>query len=310
MSAQQDIKEIKLPDFINYLDMPVMVLRVSGEIEVMNHHAAEITKGSNIFDLLGKPQQAIVRKWLDDPNTPLHTELNIFRKKYQAHLSAYPAGQWILQLHDVSSYETKLNRLNRILEERDLLMRELHHRVKNNLQTIMSLVYIKSADDLSDMNNFVQDITSDIRAISLIHERLIHTGQPTEVSMQNYLSELCHEIYQARDQIYPVLNIEVEECQVAMDMAVNWGLIVSELLSNIRKHAGLEGIDDPEVSVLFRKWSSGFLLELSDNGKGMKNTKYGTGLHLIQSLAERYDGYIKIKSERGTHTKVFMKYGK
>ena len=193
------------------------------------------------------------------------------------------------------------------------LMKELHHRVKNNLAIVSGLLNLQM-NGLHD-EKAIQAVRvgqQRVEAMSLIHQRLYQTDQLTVVNMQAYLNDLVHSLMDAygfRDDGIR-LELDVEQRELDVDVAIPIGLIINELVSNAFKHAyaqqpnpalriGLHQDKDPRLA--------GITLEVQDNGMGVETADWrGTtsrssfGKRLIATLSDQLEGTFELVNENGT----------
>ncbi|MBC6492953.1 sensor histidine kinase [Flavihumibacter stibioxidans] len=196
----------------------------------------------------------------------------------------------------------------------ETLMKELHHRVKNNLQVISSLLalqYNRMEDDHARQS--LMSSRTRIEAMALIHKSLYQHENVTEVEMENYLRSLVKLVaasYGAEEGLIS-LDVKLDNKMVDIDSAIPIGLIVNELLSNACKHAF--GPDtDPKVWVSFRQDGvSGYILRVADNGRGMGDgneaeNNASFGMKLVHTLVTQLDAEMNIVNNNGTEFIIEM----
>ena len=195
------------------------------------------------------------------------------------------------------------------LKEKEVLLREIHHRVKNNMQVIISLLKLQS-DTVKDKQVVDALINSQMRlqAMASIHETLYSTESLAFIDFETYTSKLARTIFQTYGACsgQVELNIEAEDIKFGIDQATPIGLIVNELISNSLKH-GFPENRKGEISIRLKKINDDKIeLVISDNGIGMpegldwRNTD-SLGLQLVTILAEgQLDGGIDLDRQHGT----------
>lgn len=202
--------------------------------------------------------------------------------------------------------ETNL-KLEKSLKEKEILLKEIHHRVKNNLMVISSLLniqsrYIKNKDDL----DLFRESQNRARSMALIHERLYSSDDLKSINFGEYIRTLSTELFRTytRDSSRLKLNLNVENEVVDINTTVPLGLILNELITNSMKHAFPDSREG-EITIKFHKKDDEFVLIVSDNGIGFpadldfQNTQ-SMGLQLVNTLSEQINGKIKLNKKNGT----------
>jgi two-component system, sensor histidine kinase PdtaS len=194
----------------------------------------------------------------------------------------------------------------REVTNREVLLRELQHRVKNNFQIITSLMILhqKRAKE-KESHEIIKSLSERITAIMLAHDQLSPGQDLRLVNLKTYLEALCREMNDYADGVE--IQSDIEPSEVAMDMAVNLGLVVNELVTNAIKHA----FDGPGVVRVELRTGSGIresCLSVIDNGKGLGPARSGgMGERICQSLAAQFGGRIvREKVSKGTTVRVFF----
>lgn len=189
-----------------------------------------------------------------------------------------------------------------------VMMKELHHRVKNNLQIVSSLLNLQSMR-LSDTEavNAVKESRERVQAMSLIHQRLYKTDDITGINMQEYVKDLADFLAASYgygpDDI--VINIDIAEEWVDVDKALPIGLILNELLTNAFKYA-FNGVKQPQLDISFKHTGSDVTLTVKDNGHGLDPAKWNKsktgsfGRQLVKALCSQLRAKEKLEVENGT----------
>jgi two-component sensor histidine kinase len=202
---------------------------------------------------------------------------------------------------------------NRLLEimntEKEVLMNEIHHRVKNNLQVIISMITIQAAK-IKDagIRDVLTESQSRIRAIGLIHESLYKSNEFGEVHMKQYIDNLFENLVYTFQHGTRKISGKVtsDDILLATEDAITVGLILNELLTNALKY-GIIYNPHPLIEVKLNKENNTSIrLEVSDNGKGMnpEKTHESFGYHLIRELSKKLDGDMVIRNGHGTHVGI------
>ncbi len=209
----------------------------------------------------------------------------------------------------------KNEQLENLVTEKDWLVKEIHHRVKNNFHTVASLLeiqssYLKNKAALSA----VKESQHRIYSMSIIHQKLYQSENLSTIHMPEYIYELVEylrESYGIRDSIGFSLNIEKIELNHAS--AITLGLILNEAITNSIKYA-FGGTDDKKITISLSHISEEhILLNIADNGRGLPvdfNSKIGAsmGMELLQGLTDDLGGSFSIKTNNGTSIRVIFSY--
>ncbi len=175
---------------------------------------------------------------------------------------------------DISERKNAENRLRAALQEKEVLLKEIHHRVKNNLQIITSLLNLQASRVNSDtVLNHLRDSQNRIRAIALIHEKLYQSDDLAHVDFAEYIKTILDELMKIYSSGVRRIACEISvTCGVlALDKAIPCGLLVNEVVANSLKHAfPPEFCGNPEIRVSMREVDKGRIrLEIADNGVGI-----------------------------------------
>jgi two-component sensor histidine kinase len=194
-------------------------------------------------------------------------------------------------------------RLSASLEEKEILLKEVHHRVKNNLQLILSLIRLQD-DSKKPSEASRQDLESRINAMSLVHEMLYRTERFSDIDLANYtrsLAELVQSSYGNGE--HKELTIDVDEVHCKLDKAIPFGLLLNELISNAYKH-GLSGRGGGKLFIELHSVDGLGTLIVRDDGGGLPagfalSESGGLGLRLADALAGQLGGELAWASEEG-----------
>jgi len=199
----------------------------------------------------------------------------------------------------------KTNELNKSLDEKALFLKELHHRVKNNMQIIISLLRLQSdrTDDIKQ-NEVIVTIQNRIYAMSKLHELLYNQDSVLSLDTYEYFEKLIDEL---KDSIENEVDIElIIKTDLNIEQAIYCGLILNELVTNSLKYAFID-MKEKEIEISLIKEDNWFTLNIKDNGKGydQETTKDSLGLTVVKRLVDRQlDGNIKIDSSCGVNTTI------
>ncbi len=204
------------------------------------------------------------------------------------------------------------------LKEKEVLLKEIHHRVKNNLQVISSLLKLQSSyvKDEKVLALF-EESNNRVKTMALIHEKLYHSPNLAQINAQEYINNLTNNILHS----YSIFNkkiklsLDVEDILLDIDTAIPCGLIINELVSNSLKYAFIK----KEEGLVLLKFSKNkhqeITLLVKDNGIGLQEglkieEADSLGLQLVYNLTEQLEGDIKIKRGQGTYFEINFPYPK
>lgn len=215
-------------------------------------------------------------------------------------------------IRDITEEKKNKDILESSLKEKEVLLREIHHRVKNNLQIISSLLNLQSSfiEDESALKMF-QESNLRVRSMAIVHEKLYRSEDLSRVDFNEYIASLIGYMYQIYgidpDQIK--INVSVKNIFLDINSAIPCGLIVSELISNALKHAFPEG-QEGSINIIFDRIGQGkYRLVVEDNGVGLDNTidihnTESFGLQLVNMLTEQLQGKFTADASGNTSFQV------
>ncbi len=208
---------------------------------------------------------------------------------------------------DITDEKNNRERIEAALKEKEILLKEIHHRVKNNMQVVTSLINLQSEQvNEPEFTELMDECRNRIRSMALVHERLYQSGNLAEISMEEYLQALGGELsrsYNTGERIEIV--VEASGASVNIEKAIPCAIIVNELVTNAMKYA-FPGNAAGEVRVGFREEENGrCVLTVSDNGIGLPpdadyEESSTLGMQLITALAGELNGNITLDRECGT----------
>lgn len=193
-----------------------------------------------------------------------------------------------------------------MLKEKEVLLKEIHHRVKNNLQIISSLLNLQlNVISNKETRELVRESQNRVRSMALIHEKLYQSENVGQINLEEYLRSLTRDLFRSYSVGGVTLKLEVDEIRLDVDTAVPCGLIVNELVSNALKYAfpsGREGQISLKVAMVSHQQVA---LTVSDNGVGLPNdmnlrTSSTLGFQLVHMLVKQLRGTLDIVRNGGT----------
>ncbi|MCB9194767.1 MAG: PAS domain S-box protein [Flavobacteriales bacterium] len=216
---------------------------------------------------------------------------------------------------DITEKKESELELTRSLKEKEVLLKEVHHRVKNNLQVISSILNLQSSY-VKDDNTLVilRESQNRVKSMSFIHESLYRSKDFSQVNFSDYMNNLINNVIHTF--LLPdkdvMLITDLGAVNLNLDQAIPCGLVVNELLTNAMKYA-FDGIENPTLEVKINEKDGQVNLWIEDNGIGLPrdfriDESDSLGLQLVQTLVEQIDGTLTLKTENGT--KYFLTFEK
>jgi PAS domain S-box-containing protein len=210
--------------------------------------------------------------------------------------------------YDVTERRQAEEQIKASLVEREALLKEIHHRVKNNLQIISSLLHLEARKKgHPEVVEALMDSRSRVKSMALIHEKLYQSPNLARVDMADYAKSLTNYILESHNKVGSHVRVRVAAEGVSLDAesAIPCGLIINELVSNALKHAFPEGgAGEIGISFTYRN-GDGIALVVRDNGIGLPDhldfrNSPSLGLNLVCNLAKQLNGTIELDSKAGT----------
>lgn len=222
---------------------------------------------------------------------------------------------FVLDLSDIKEKEAQLRAS---VAEKDVLLREVHHRVKNNLEVIVSLAELQTLK-ISDpaVLNDIRELQERVRTIALVHENLYRSEHLEQISAQEYLEKLTSFLFISFGSADYELQVQADDVVMNIEKAIPCGLIVNELVTNAFKHAFPANapehawLNPPNRQISIRLSFDGerYHLEVSDNGRGLPAdldpaTASSLGLRLVSLLSQQLHGQMQTYYQAGAHFQV------
>jgi PAS domain S-box-containing protein len=308
-SAEGDVEWVN-DGFIRLIGMPKekVLGRKVAEINVYNDIVKEIAaavseKHSRIFES-NVTTHNLKNIWISTTLTPIYNEFGNLKKV-------------VLVDTDITSGKILQKQIEESLKEKDVLLKEIHHRVKNNLQIIISLLnlqsgYIKDETTLKA----VQDGQNRVRSMALVHEKFYQSEELSEIDFGEYVEKLSQYIYQSYGDKSDRIHLIIEAGRVGLDMdtAMPSGLLVNEIVTNAYKYA-FPGDMQGEIRINIKQEDGKVIFRISDNGVGLPEQinleqSETLGMQLIQALTAQLDGELTVKRDKGTEFTITFTYPK
>jgi len=212
--------------------------------------------------------------------------------------------------YSINKFNEKLQDTNTLLSESNIektaLLKEVHHRVKNNLNMMTSILGLQEDSAKSEkMRLFITQNRLRIKSIALVHELLYKESNFKSIQIEEYIQNLISHIITLSKNNKLTLNITIEEITFNTDDIIHIGIIINELMTNSLKYA----FDDNagHIDLALSRIDNHYELDYKDNGKGADGIELendGFGTNLIKLSAEHLNGIIEINISEGLHTKI------
>ncbi len=239
-------------------------------------------------------------QWFREFGKPLFDDLG----KYVGYISVYT---------DISTQKAEINELSNLLKNRDLRIREIIHRMKNNMAVISGMFdlhmdYIESQNDQAVLQSFHQRVISMI----LIDENFYQSNPSSRISFKQFVEDVVKRISNSYkgSKVMVSLHIEIDEGDLELGKAVPCGLILNELIRNAYKHA-FEHVENGKLLISFLKKSEKYILVVSDNGMGITDETLISdpktlGYTFVNALTRQLNGKLETESLDGLCVKIIF----
>ncbi len=331
--SDKNVELEKLSLVASKTDNSVIIADDSGKIEWVNDGFARMTglskevigkniaaahiyqNADQILDIVKKEKRSKIvessfqkngdgKIWINSTVTPIFDEKNELKK-------------FLFIDTDITESKKMEDQIVASLKEKDVLLKEIHHRVKNNLQIIISLLNLQSGY-VKDENTLktVMEGQNRVRAMALVHEKFYQADNLAEIDFKEYTEKLCFYLQQSYGALNKDIILKIDGDAVAFDMdtAMPCGLLLTEVVSNSLKYAFPE--QKGEIKIGIKKSSDNKVqMDISDNGIGFPEgfdfeKSESLGLQLITALTNQLDGELMVNHDNGTHYTITFEYPK
>jgi len=215
---------------------------------------------------------------------------------------------------DISDRKKADNVLKESLNEKEVLLREIHHRVKNNMQIISSLLNLQiQFEDTEEIADVLKESQGRVKTMAMVHEKLYQSDSLSKINFRDYIKNLVSQIFYSYGVKNGLIGLEmdIENFNIGIDTAIPLGLIVNELITNSVKYAFPEGRKGV-VKIIFKSENHNNFLIISDDGIGISDDinpekTESLGLQLVNNLTNQIDGEIELDTNKGTEFRIKFK---
>ena len=218
--------------------------------------------------------------------------------------------------HDITEKKLSEEQIRLSLQEKEVLLKEVHHRVKNNLQVISSILNLQSSyvKDQGTLN-ILKESQNRIKSMAFIHESLYQTKDFSSINFTEYVQNLANNLMHSYSNInHDVkLKLDIQNVFLNLDLAIPCGLIINEIVSNALKYAFVEKVEGGEIKISMSTKGEKLFLMVGDNGKGLpshidyRNTE-SLGLQLVVTLVDQLSGTIELENNNGVNFIINFKH--
>lgn len=199
------------------------------------------------------------------------------------------------------SIEQSYVKLEKSDRQKEILLKEVHHRVKNNLNMMTSILGLQmNKYHAKEIQAFIEQNTLRINSIALVHELLYKEENIEGTSLENYIDKLSEHVLKISKKKEIVLNQHIEDIELNVDDIIHIGIIINELLTNSLKYAFKE--DEGKIDIRLERMDNHYILKYADNGCGMREEnryKEGFGFALISLSVEHLEGTLTFPKHTG-----------
>ena len=294
------VMELQDSIFSEAKNKQILEITAKYEVEKKDKELTKLTLSEKNQQILIKEQQLIASQQQFQRNTA------IWIASILLFISIFFYWQYQQKQRNNKVLAEKNNIIEQNLKEKEMLLQEIHHRVKNNLQLISSILRLQSYQlQHQDLSNILQDTQHRINSISMIHNKLYQPDTIQGLDMKAYLEELVGELTQAySNQAIPVkVQIKSSNSYLSIGTSIYIGLLVTELVTNAFKYAFPSSIESPQLSITFKDMGNILYLRVSDNGPGISletSNKTSFGWQMVNMLAQQLGATIEINNKKGT----------
>ena len=253
-----------------------------------------------------EPQESIEYRWLDQHGQyrwGSASSFPVYDSDGDAEINRRSLIQIVVQ--DVDDRKRAEDQIKASLAEKEVLLKEIHHRVKNNLQVISSLLDLQSRSLPKDMSNVFEDSQHRITSMALIHEELYKSSDLASIDFAAYAHNLTNHLMRTYSPVGITIDVDVSAQPLTLDKAIPMGLVVNELVSNALKYAFPDRRPGTITISLTSHSENAFVLEVRDDGVGLKEDidpkkLTSLGIKLVYTLAMQLQGRVEVTRENGT----------
>ncbi len=324
--------EMQISVIFNTVSSGIVLVDSEGSIQLANQHLSELfgftlseLTNMSYLDLIStnerKDAETSMIKLINGETEFVRLE-RLYQRKDNSTFWGELTGSRILNedgtlkgligvITDITDRKKADDALKESLNEKEVLLREIHHRVKNNMQIISSLLNLQiQFEDFDETVSVLRESQGRIKSMSIVHEKLYRSDSFTKINFKEYLTSLISDIFYSYGVNKGLIkwNLDIEDLHMGFDTAIPLGLIINKLVTNSVKYAFPEGRKG-KIEIILKLKDENYFLTVMDDGVGIpdnikpKETET-LGLQLINSLINQLDGNIELDRSHGTKYKI------
>jgi len=294
--------------FVSMWNIPASVIRSDDDIAALE----------SVIHQIKNPDQFLqkIHEVYEDPSCETYDVIELINGRiFERFSKPQKVGEEIVgtvwSFRDITRKTQMENEIERSLREKEILLKEIHHRVKNNMQVISSLFYIQSSITTDEkLKEILKEGQNRVKSIALVHEELYQSQDLNNINYSDYLEKISRHMFDSYQVNSTRIKLELshENVFITISKAVPCGLIINELLSNSLKHA-FPDQRKGTIAISFSCNKDEYLLQYSDNGIGMSEDDYLShpttlGVELIKGLTKQLNGTIELEQQEGTMYRI------
>jgi PAS domain S-box-containing protein len=304
-----------------------VITSLTGQSQKVFQRSPEEMIGKRFFEFLPPEEiertKTLFRERLQNPEIERTTIVNFLKKDGSKGIieinasvtkdNGHPIGM-IGAIREVTEKKKAEQQLQKSLEEKDALLQEMHHRIKNNLQVISSIINMQAhATPNQESIDILKACQSRIKTISLIHDKLNPSQNVGKVNLSDYTKKLVQHIFQTMTSKNKNIRYEINiqrDLHLPTETAIPSALIINELVSNSLKHAFPDNRQG-RIFIGIQNINNEIKIKVKDTGIGFQNHDKNSktlGLQLLDTLTKQLGGTINTKNNQGTETTIIFKY--
>ncbi|HOR45495.1 MAG TPA: PAS domain S-box protein, partial [Spirochaetota bacterium] len=289
-------------------------LNINPAFERMTGLKAEDIVGRTVLDIMPDTE----RYWIETYGKVAVTGEPVFFENYSAAIGKYfkvtafrPAvGQFVCIFSDITDRKKAEDEAAKQLAEKEILLREVHHRVKNNIANVEAFLSLQAGSTSdSEVKKALFDAVGRVQSIRVLYDKLLLTNEYTDTAIKNYIESLITSlvaVYDLNNNI--IVKTDISDFVISSKKGLSVGIIINELLTNVFKYAFI-GRDNGIVSVSVDKIQNKVTLAVKDNGVGIaerrnENKSPGFGFTIVKMIVEQLGGSYNIVNDNGTESIV------